>query len=346
VAVAAMFGVFALTRSSVFEGVSTLNYGIAAATVPFALHASWLAGLFLLAKRITRSQIALLSGAVVYLAGVLVLTLADALGVREVLLLYAASVVTAWLLHAYWSADIGSLRPRLDRRVLREVSGYGLRLHPGNVVFYLLLKFDAFLVSVYLGAEEVGIYTLAVLLADLTVLLTYPLVQSSIPFQVERSVVDSAPLAFKAARFNFALAVLLGAAFAATMWLIIPGVYGDEFSDAYAALILLLPGTCAIAVARPLLIVVSRTHRALPYVGVMLACFGLNVALNVALLPSIGLIGASVASSIAYAVLALIVIAWSARVSGLGLRQLVVPQPDDWSTIRRTAARVSPRRLR
>jgi O-antigen/teichoic acid export membrane protein len=340
IAMGAMFGVFLLTRESVFEGVETINFAIAAATVPVSLHLAWLASLFLLAKRITRSQIAFVLGSAVYLLGALALTVADELGVRAVLVLYAASVLAPWLLHAYWSADVGSLRPRLDRRLLREVSGYGLKLHPGNVTFYLLLKFDAFLVSVYLGAEEVGIYTLSVLLADLTVLLTYPLVQASIPFQVERSVRDSAPLAFKAARFNFALAVMLAAAFAATMWLVIPGLYGDEFSDAYAALVLLLPGTCAMAVARPLLVLVSRTYRPLLYVGLMLACFVLNVVLNALLLDEIGINGASVASSAAYAVLAVAVVAWSARVAGLPLRRLIAPQPDDWATVTGMMARM------
>jgi Na+-driven multidrug efflux pump len=100
------------------------------------------------------------------------------------------------------------------------------------------------------------------------------------------------------------------------------------------------------AVTRPLLIVVTRMNRALPYVGLMVACFGVNVALNAALLPTIGIEGASIASSIAYLMLAAAIVVWSARASDLSLRQLLMPQPDDWSTISRVLARIRPRRLR
>ena len=339
-AVAALFGAFALTRSTVFEGVGTVNFAIAACTVPVSLHLAWLASLFILAKRITRSQIALVAGAMVYLAGAIVLTVVDSLDVRDVLILYAASVVTAWLLHVFWVGEFASAQPRLDRRVLREVSLYGLKLHPGSVVFYLLLKFDAFLVSIYLGTEEVGLYTLAVLLADLAVLVTYPLVQASVPFQVERSVKDSAPLTFKAARFNVALATIVAAVFAATMWLVIPALYGHQFDDTYPALVLLLPGICAMALTRPLLILLTRSGRPLPYVGMILACFLLNMALNAALLPEIGIKGASIASSVAYIALAVAVVAWSRRVAGRELRDLLLPQPDDWTTVSRALARI------
>jgi O-antigen/teichoic acid export membrane protein len=337
---AAMLAAFALTRDSVFDDVSTRNYLIAVAVLPVALHAYWLGAVFVLARQIVRAQVALVAGSATYLAGAATLAALGELGVTEVLLLYGASLLVPWLLLVVWSPQVAPIRPSFDRAALRTVAAVGLPLHAGQVFLFLLLKFDVFLVAVYLGTAEVGQYSLAVLVADLAFLLAFPLVQASLPFQAALEVSESASVAFKAARFNLLVAVLIAAVFAATQWWLIPFVYGDDFSDAYDAVLALLPGVCAMAAMRPLALLLARQGRPLLFSGAHMAAFALNVGLNVVLLDPLGIVGAAVASSIAYAALAAVLIGWALRATGMRLRDAFAPQPGDGETVRRIALRL------
>ncbi len=332
-AVGAMVLLFAALESSAFRSISIEHYLIGVGTVPFALHLLWMANIFLLARQLARSQIALLAGAIVYLTGAVVLALMDKLGITEALLLYGASVFVPWLLHVRWSRFAAPVRPSFDPDLAKTVVGFGLRFHVGLIFSYLLLRSDVFFVNSYLGAAEVGIYSLAVLFAELAWLLTGPLVQATIPFQAEASHAASASLAFKAARFNFVLSISVSALFAATLWFVLPALYGEEFSAAYVPLLLLMPGIAAMAAARSLGLLLAREGRPLLYGVITFAAFAANCALNVVLLPKLGLAGASVASSVAYTGLTIALVLWGLRVGRLSPRVALLPQPGDWASV-------------
>jgi O-antigen/teichoic acid export membrane protein len=334
IAVGVMLALWPALDTTVFKGLAFTDYAIAVATIPFGLHLLWLANIFLLGRRPGRSQAALLAGAAVQLAGVAVGYAAGFLGVTEVLVLYAASVVVPWLLHLWWSRGVAPVRPVLDRALAWAVAGLGLRLHVGLISFFLLLRFDVFLVNLYRDPADVGVYSIAVLFAELAWLVTAPLTQAIIPFQAELSARGAAPLAFKAARFNLALALMLSAVFAGTLWFVLPRLYGAQFTDAYAALLLLLPGIAGVSVVRPLMLVVTRLDRPLLYSATLLTAFALNCALNVVLIPALGINGASIASSVAYIALATALVIWTVRAGRLRARDVLLPTGADVATAR------------
>jgi O-antigen/teichoic acid export membrane protein len=290
--------------------------------------------------------VAILVGAAVQLAGVALGYASGFLDVTDVLVLYAASIVLPWLLHVRWARRVAPVRPALDRQLARAVVGLGLRLHLGLVSFFLLLRFDVFLVGLYRDPADVGVYSLAVLFAELAWLLTAPLNQAIVPFQAELSARGAAPLAFKAVRFNVALVLTLSAAFAGTLWFFLPRLYGAQFADAYPALLLLLPGIAAVSVVRPLMLVLTRLGRPLLYSATLLAAFALNCGINVVLIPALGINGASIASSVAYVALATASVIWALRAGRLSVREALLPTSADVVTVRAALsglkARVAP----
>lgn len=344
-AVGVMLLLFTALGSSGFRSISTVDYVIAVSTVPFSLHLLWLANLFLLSRQLARSQVALVAGAVVYLLGATLLAVLGALGVTQALLLYAASILVSWLGHLWWVERVAPVWPALDRELLKRVVSFGLRFHVGLVLSYLLLRFDVFLVNVYLGNREVGIYSVAVLFAEFVWLLTGPLVHATIPFQTGETMTNSGRLAFKGARFNFALGLMVSAFLAMTLWVVLPLLYGQAFSDAYAPLLLLMPGICAMAAARSLGLLITREERPGRYAAITAAAFALNVALNVLLLPEMGIAGASAASSIAYIALCAALVQWGLRLSELSAREAMLPQRGDWTSLKDALATV-PGRIR
>jgi O-antigen/teichoic acid export membrane protein len=334
VAIALMLLAFLVGRSTVFEGVSSSDYLIVAGAVPFSVHLAWLAGFMSVTRQLVRSQSAFAAGALVNLGGALALYLSGNLGVTEVVILYCTLAVVPWILHVRWLRRIAPLRPAVDRRLLLRTVSLGAGLHPAHLFFYLLLRFDVFLVAYYLDVSDVGQYSLAVIFADLVWVLTYGLVQASVAPQVEQELERSASLVFKVVRFNAAAGAVVCAGLAATMWAAIPFVYGDGFGDSYAALLALLPGAVAMAASRPLGLYLARQRRPMLYVGFPLVAFALNCALNLILLPRIGIVGAGVASSAAYIVLAVAYTTWALRASGLGVAEALAPRSEDLDSMR------------
>jgi O-antigen/teichoic acid export membrane protein len=340
--IGAMLLIYAALGDSLLAGVSLGNYAIAVATIPFSMHILWMANLFLLAKRVTWSQGAVFVGAVAQAAGLLIAYAAGGLTVRIVLVFYALSVLVPWALLVALGRRFAPAWPRGDVALLRTLVPFSLRLHAGMISIFLLLRSDVFLVNAFLDRSAVGVYSLAVIFAELIWLVTNSLVVAVLPFQAAADRVEAGRLSFKAARFNAAVALIIAGAMVATMWVLLPVVYGEDFSGAYAPFVALLPGVVVMAAARPLSNWLIRDGRPLVYSVLAATAFILNIVLNLILIPAIGIVGASAASSLAYLALAAAQVTWALRLAGLRLSETFLPQPGDRDSLQRFV-RLTPR---
>lgn len=223
-------------------------------------------------------------------------------------------------------AGVANLRPNVD--ALRRGLVFGLKVHGGMVAFFLLLRIDQLMVRAFDGFRALGLYSLAVTLAELLWLVTDPLAVALLPYQVRAGADDDRRLAFAMVR----LSLLISATAAAVVWVLAPvgirWVFGPSFEDAAWLLRWLLPGTIALAAARPLWAVLLGDGRAalLSLLGVL--ALTLNIVLNLALLPTIGPVGASVASSAAYVLLLASYVVVTRRVGVAGWTDLVPRRSD------------------
>ncbi len=335
---------FVLLRHSVFAGISLGDYTIAAISVPFQMSLNWMVGLFVLGRRITLSRVAMFAGGVVQTGGAVVLYLTHRLDVRGVLVLFVAAAVIPWILCVWWAQSFASMRPRVNRRLMRNMLGFAGRLHPGFIFWFLLLRFDTFLVKAYLGSGAVGRYSLAVLFAELVWVMAEPLAWAVLPFQSEADLSQAGALTFKAMRFSMAIALLLALGGAALLWIVIPVVYGTRFSSAYPAFLALAPGVVALATVGPVQNLLVRQGRPWAMGSLSLAAFGINVGLNVLFLKSLGIVGAGAASTVAYLAIAAAFIVWAVRSTDSSVREAFRPQPGDRATLQRLLLRIDPRR--
>ena len=229
---------------------------------------------------------------------------------------------------------------RVDRRLLRQSVVFGVKVYVAQVFLFLVLRVDQVLVGRYAGFRQLGLYALATTVAELLWLLTDPLAAALIPHMVRARVGDDRRLSFAMARLSMSISAIAAIAGWFLAPIVIPVVYGKGFAGAVPALRLLLPGVVALAASRPLGAVrVKEGQVVLPSV-LGLAALGLNVALNLVLLPRIGIRGASIASSICYAALALSYVA-IARRRGVAGWQDLVPRPSDLHLLAGAAAAVA-----
>jgi O-antigen/teichoic acid export membrane protein len=343
---AGLIVLYALTRDSLLQGVSWEAFIVAPALLPIQVHMLWAINVFTLGGRVVKAQIAQFVGALLQFLLLVPLVLTDRLTVVSALATYAVFIAVPWFLLVVGSRSFAPLRPAADWALVRQLVGFGLKLQVGQVFFYLLFRADILLINLMLGTREVGIYSLTVILGEAVMLLTLPLVLATLPLQASMTIADAGALSFKATRFNGILAAALSALLAATLWLGIPLAYGDDFADAYPALMALLPGIIALSMARPLGNWLVRQDRPWVLTAFGTVAFAINIVLTVVLLPVVGIIGASIASSIAYIVLAGSMIVWGLKSARLSAREALVPSRADYASLRRGLAGIGARLVR
>jgi O-antigen/teichoic acid export membrane protein len=323
VGIGLILGTFALTRSTIFAGVHANDVVLASLALPFLLHGTWMVNLMILGGQLRRAQLALFVAAVLQAAMIGLLALAGHLGVREVLLAYVGNAVASWALLVAWSTRIAPALPTGDGALVGQVVRHGIRIHPGYIAYILLLHADVFLINAELGTREVGLYSLAVLVAQLVWAVATPLATAALPLQTTTDVAEAGRITLRTTRLCLLVAGSLSILVAATMWKVLPLVYGHAFAGTYLPLVVLLPGVCAMSAVRPMWNRLLREGRPGQITGAASACFVLNAVLNVVLLPVVGLVGASIASSVSYLLLAAILGVWTSRAVGVSPRALL-----------------------
>lgn len=251
-----------------------------------------------------------------------------------VLLGVCGKLTVAWVIVA-WTVATGlplavllpalrGARTTLDLPLGRRMVGLGVRYHAGTAAYYLLLRVDIFILNALEPTTAaVGLYSLAVTLAELTKLLTESVIPIMMPGQVGSGNSQAAAITAATVRLSALLSCGSVAAMCLTAPTLIPLVYGPEFRGTDSALLALAPGLLALGTAKPISTYLLRLSRPWSMSLMFLAGLVINVCLNFALIPRLGIVGASVASSVAYTFLAGVQVVWFVRVSGMSPRDLV-----------------------
>jgi O-antigen/teichoic acid export membrane protein len=208
---------------------------------------------------------------------------------------------------------------------LGALLGYGLRLYPAGASTFLSYRGDLFLLSALRGdAAAIGLYALAVSLAEITfqvpdsvATLFYPRVAGA-----EREEADR--LAPSIARFSLLLTGLAAVALIPMAWLairvVLPGYEGSLLP-----FLLLLPGTVALGLSKVLSGYISGLGRPEPVGIIAMVALGVNLVVNVVLIPPLGIAGAALASMISYSLHATLTVWLASRLSGVPALEFVTP---------------------
>ena len=288
--------------------------------VPGALAALFLQSVLLGESRMVAYNVIEAAQAVLTFAGLLVALYAFDGGLTGALAVLTAGRYVAVV------AYLALLAPgRTDSRLARRMLAYGLRAYVAIVVSFLVIRLDLLLVNGYLGSAEAGLYSVAATIADGMFVLPMVVALNLFP-RVARS--DSHGQTAEVFR---SLAVLYGALCLLTIPAAqaIPLVFGERFDGSISLYYWLLPGVFCLG----LLTILAHHFAGRGYppeaAAIWFVGLGLNVAINVAFLPGRGAWVASLASSIAYAVL-LALHVW-----------LFVREAGTWSVLRPRAAEIA-----
>lgn len=216
---------------------------------------------------------------------------------------------------------------RIERPLLRRLLRFGLPTMPAELSLYMLNFVDRVILARSAGLAEVGLYSLAVKFAQgVTVIargfqLAWPPLAYSIRDDDEARRAYAAVVTWFVAGSSFVVAA---------MWIfsrwIVRALAAPEFFGSYKAIGLLATGAALYALYMVLVVILGRTGRTefnFPATG---AALGVNIALNLALVPPFGIVGAAVALVASY----LVVLALM-----YGFTQRLFAVPYEWGRLAR-----------
>jgi O-antigen/teichoic acid export membrane protein len=329
---AATYGVVRLLGPERVPVVSQAALLTALAVVPAALLVLWTNNILVLRSRVSRVNAGLVLGATAQTAVLGVLAVLDRLTVLAVVVVWALSTALPLVV------TVPSVRPDLravSAPVMRRQLERGLRYHPGIAVLFLLAKVDVLVVNALRPTAEVGLYALAITLAELVYLLGDAVAQSIVSRQASGDSADAADITALAVRLNGWGASILALALAATAPVLVPLVYGQDFAGAVPALLALLPGVVALGIARPIGVLLSALDRPGLLAALCGGAFALHVLLLALLVVPLGIVGAALASSAGYGALAAGYVLAGARTTARSWRAYVPRTADLAGVVRR-----------
>jgi O-antigen/teichoic acid export membrane protein len=242
------------------------------------------------------------------------------------LLLGSYASGTAFVLGLIW-VHRRRLSLRFERPLLRRLMRFGLPTMPAELSLYGLNFVDRIIIVHVAGLAEAGLYSIAVKFAQ------------GVNVLVRGFQLAWPPLAYSIrdddeARRVYATVVTLfvaGCAFVVTgMWLLsrwlVRALAAPEFFGSYKAIGLLATAATLYALYMVLVVILGRTGRTEFNFPATLAALVVNIALNLALVPPLGIAGAGIALVASYIVVLALMYVFTQR---------LFPVPYEWGRLLR-----------
>jgi O-antigen/teichoic acid export membrane protein len=266
-----------------------------------------------------------------------ILNVVAAIGLTVILVVGAEEGARGLLIGSYASGAVvvaalivvhrRSLSLRFERPLLRRLMRFGLPTMPAELSLYALNFVDRIIIVRSAGLAEAGLYSLAVKFAQAVNVLVrgFQLAWPPLAYSIRDD--GEARRAYAAVVTWF----VAGCAFVvAGMWLlsrwIVRGLAAPEFFGSYKAIGLIATGVTLYALYMVLVVILGRTGRTEFNFPATAAALAANVALNLLLVPPLGIVGAGLALVASY----LVVLALM-----YGFTQRLFPVPYEWGRLAR-----------
>jgi len=239
------------------------------------------------------------------------------------ILLITVALVFFFVIYTGKTIGLGSI----DIKLLGKMLKYAFKAYISAFFAFLILRSDIFLVNFFKGAEETGIYSVAVNFADLMYLL--PVTIGGILFPKVSAVDDKGSFVQKVSRVSVLImtGVCIIVSFATK--LLIPLLFGSAFAAAYQVLLYLLPGIFFLS----LLVIYNNflAGKGFPVIIVVSYIIGfiVNLILNLFLIPPYGAAGAAIASSLSYFLICVMILTFTLKFTNSSIQQFLLPKIND-----------------
>ncbi|KYK32159.1 MAG: hypothetical protein AYK18_16205 [Theionarchaea archaeon DG-70] len=221
-------------------------------------------------------------------------------GVFGATIAYIVSAVSSCILGMHLIRRTAKITWSLDFRVIGALLWFGLKNHLGGIAQFLDYRLNLFLVGHFLAVTAVGHYSISIAVAETLWYIPTGVALVLLPKISSVETTEASMLTPIYCRGVFFVTAVLSICYALIGRMIIPFVFGREFSPSVRPLLFLLPGVALFSI--PKVLSSDFIGRGKPMLNTYIAFASLAVVtiLSLFLIPRFGLIGAAVASSSAY----------------------------------------------
>lgn len=249
------------------------------------------------------------------------------------LISWLAGIALVVLLGLWWLGRQHRIGLCWDRSGQRELLSYSAKSHPDLLFQQLILRSDYLFIGAMLGSTALGHYAMASAAAELLLIVpeavTTPLMKRLL--QQDAGMDKITPLALR-----LTATVMIGACLSMALigeWLIVT-LFGAEYQPAYLALLALLPGLLGLCYASILRLDLLGKNRPGTVSLMMGGAALVSLVLNIALIPTWGIVGAAASSSVAYLAVTIAMLVLYCRLSGVPLLHTLIILPSDFAPLR------------
>jgi len=228
---------------------------------------------------------------------------------------------------------------QLNKAYIKESFLYGIKAQLSNILSFLYLRLDIFLIGALMSPLAVGYYSVAVGIAEKLWLI--PQSASTVLFPKVASEKDEkrrkefTPLVSRATLFVTSLGAL--AVYFLSRWVIL-FLFSKAYLPAVRALQILLLGIVATSGSMPLGNDLAARGKPILNAYCNMVAVIVNLSLNLIWIPKFGIEGAAWATSVSYGIAFIGRILLYCRLSGNRWTIVVFPQRGDWALYWKTAA--------
>lgn len=263
----------------------------------------------------------------------------------------ASSVIIVIVLHrgADWLLVVGTilsivvatvyffgleLRPsiKLPNKLFKSMLGFGVRSYVANLLAYLVIRSDLLLVTHYLGNAETGIYSVAAFAVDALYLIS--IITGTIFFPIATAnPTERDNLTARVLRILSVLMLVVLTLGGLVAYFLIPWFYGQSFAGAVVPTLILLPGIYFLSLET--ILMNNFASRGFPIRVIFIVAAGLVVNLvgNMVAIPTLGINGAAITSSIAYLIMFVLALRYFMGLSHLSWRVIFIPTKKDLAAL-------------
>jgi len=283
-------------------GISSTYLIIGMVALPLVLLGGNLNAILQGLRRIYTLNILSIAGSLLYVAFIAAFLIWLQLGVLGAIVA-SLSVQAVMLLAAGLCVKREGARfsPKWNPQIVRPTIKYGLKSYVGNLLQFFNYRVDLFIVNFFLGPASVGIYGVAVTIAEL--LWQVPDAASFVIFPKSANSTQETMNRFTPRVFWLILAITIAGAVVLALFgkLAIRIIFSSAFLDAYTPLLILLPGVTLLGAGKVLTNDIAG--RGYPHYNSITSGVSLvaTVALDLLLIPEMGIVGAALASTASYA---------------------------------------------
>jgi O-antigen/teichoic acid export membrane protein len=192
-----------------------------------------------------------------------------------------------------------------SRDLLRQMNKFGMPLVPSALALWAINFVDRFFIAVFKGQVEVGVYSVAVRISSVIVfiMIAFRLAWPAFAYSIEDDQEAKRTYAFVLTYLLFLCSWISLALGLLSPWLVKVLAPKPEFARASEAVALLAFASSAYAGYTVIAIGIGRARKTQLNWIVTGAAALVNVALNFALIPPYGMMGAAISTAVAYVVL-------------------------------------------